>query len=117
MAFCGPDASAATSDGNWTAILALHRALTIHKATRKLTCFRLESVLEMSDITDYFLAHARIATRKARRMRRGTTSRNSQRAVARVYHFLAKEAAYKPNVEYLDDFPAAQLYERKIGSG
>jgi hypothetical protein len=70
----------------------------------------------MSDATDYFLAYARTATRKARRMRRGTSSRNRQRMVARVYHLLAKEAAYEPNVEYLDDFRTAQRFERKIGT-
>jgi hypothetical protein len=37
-------------------------------------------------------------------MRRGTLSRNRQRVVARVYHLLAKEAAYASNVEHLDDF-------------
>lgn len=69
----------------------------------------------MSDITDYFLAHARQATRKARRMRHGTVNRNRQRAVARVYHLLAKEAAYTPNVDRLDDFRSAQRLERRIG--
>jgi hypothetical protein len=69
----------------------------------------------MSDITDYFLAHARSATLRARRMKRGTVSRNRQRVVARVYHLLAKEAAYAPNVHYLDDFRAAQRLEREIG--
>jgi hypothetical protein len=43
----------------------------------------------MSDITDYFLAHARSATLKARRMKRGTVRRSRQRMVARVYHLLA----------------------------
>ena len=69
----------------------------------------------MSDITDYFLAHARQATRKARRMRHGTVNRNRQRVVARVYHLLAKEAAYTPNVDRLDDFRSAQRLERRIG--
>jgi hypothetical protein len=71
----------------------------------------------MSDITDHFLAYARSATRKARRMQRGTSSRRRQRAVARVYHLLAKEAAYGPNVAHLDDFRAAQRLERKIENG
>ncbi len=70
----------------------------------------------MSDVTDYFVAHARSATRKARRMRRGTANRNRQRVVARVYHLLAKEAAYVPSVEYLDDFRMAKQLERQIGS-
>jgi hypothetical protein len=72
---------------------------------------------DVSDITDYFLAHARSATRKARRMRRGTLSRSRQRVIARVYHLLAKEAAYASNVEHLDDFRAARRLERQIGSG
>ena len=67
----------------------------------------------MSDITHYFLAYARSATRRARGMRRGTSSRRRQRAIARVYHLLAKEAAYGPNVAYLEDFRAAQRLERK----
>jgi hypothetical protein len=71
----------------------------------------------VSDITDYFMAHARSATRKARGMRRGTASRTRQRIVARVYHLLAREAAYAPNVEYLDDFRTAQRLERQIGNG
>ena len=70
----------------------------------------------MSDITDYFMAHARSATRKARRLSRGTPNRNRQRVVARVYHLLAKEAAYQSNVAHLEDFRAAQRLERKIGS-
>jgi hypothetical protein len=69
----------------------------------------------VSDITDYFMAYARSATRKARRMRRGTVSRNRQRVVARVYHLLAKEAAYGPNVEHLDDFRAARRFESRTG--
>jgi len=70
----------------------------------------------VSDATDYFLAHARSATRKARRMQRSTVSRRRQRVVARVYHLLAKEAAYAPNVQYLDDFRKAQRLERQIGN-
>lgn len=68
----------------------------------------------MSDITDYFMAHARTATRKARRMPRGTSSRHKQRAVARVYHLLAREAAYVSNIEHLDDFRAARDLEQRI---
>ena len=71
----------------------------------------------MSDSTDYFLSYARSAVRTARRMRRGTQGRNGQRAVARVYHLLAKEAAFAPNLQYLDDFRAAQRLERQIGNG
>jgi hypothetical protein len=69
----------------------------------------------MSDITDYFLAHARSATLKARRMKRGTVRRSRQRMVARVYHLLAKESAYGPNVQYIGDFRAAQRLERRLG--
>jgi len=71
----------------------------------------------MSDSTDYFLSHARSATRKARRMRRGTPARDRQRAVARIYHLLAREAAFTPNLQYLDDFRAARRLERQIGNG
>ncbi|MDQ8729393.1 hypothetical protein [Bradyrhizobium sp. LHD-71] len=69
----------------------------------------------MSDITHYFMAHARSAVRKARGMKRGTSHRNRQRTVARVYHLLAKEAAYTSNVQYLDDFRKIQRLERAIG--
>ena len=47
-------------------------------------------------------------------MRLGTASRYRQRAVARVYHLLAKEAAFTPNLQYLDDFRAAQRLERQV---
>lgn len=67
----------------------------------------------MSDAADYFLAHARSAVRKARRMERGAW-RNRQRLVARVYHLLAKEAAYGPNVAYMDDFRKAKRLERMV---
>jgi hypothetical protein len=67
----------------------------------------------MSDATDYFLAHARSAVRKARRMERGPW-RNRQRRVARVYHLLAKEAAYGPNVAYIDDFRKAKRLDRRL---
>lgn len=57
----------------------------------------------MSDAHHYFLAHAREALTKARAMPRGRI-RHKQRVVARVYHLLAKEAAYTPNLHHLDDF-------------
>ena len=69
----------------------------------------------MSDITHYFLAHARAATRKARDMERGTKLRSRQRTVARVYHLLAKEAAYTSNVDRLEGFRAVKRFERQIG--
>lgn len=50
------------------------------------------ALVRMSDAFDYFLDHARSATRKARTMERGAW-RNRQRRVARVYHLLAKQAA------------------------
>jgi hypothetical protein len=67
----------------------------------------------MSDILHYFMAHARRATLKARGMKRGTALRKRQRTVARVYHLLAKEAAYHSNVEHLDDFRRVQRLEQK----
>jgi hypothetical protein len=68
----------------------------------------------MSDIMHYFLAHARAATRKARNMERGTKLRSRQRTVARVYHLLAKEAAYTSNVERLEEFRAVKRLERRM---
>jgi hypothetical protein len=38
-----------------------------------------------------------------------------QRVVARVYHLLAKEAAYAPNLHHLDDFRKAREVENGIG--
>jgi hypothetical protein len=35
--------------------------------------------------------------------------------VARIYHLLAKEAAYAPSVHHLDDFRAAKQAENDIG--
>jgi hypothetical protein len=67
----------------------------------------------MSDAADYFLAHARSAVRKARRMERGAW-RNRQRLVARVYHLLAKEAAHGSNVAYIEDFRKTKELERQI---
>jgi phosphoribosylformimino-5-aminoimidazole carboxamide ribonucleotide (ProFAR) isomerase len=60
----------------------------------------------MSDAADYFLAHARSAVRKARRMERGAW-RNRQRRVARVYHLLAKQAARGANVARMVDLRQA----------
>ena len=37
-----------------------------------------------------------------------------QRVVARVYHLLAKEAAYAPNFHHIDDFRNARDVERAI---
>lgn len=69
----------------------------------------------MSDAADYLMAYARNATIRARRMRRGSTSRNRQRMAARIYHLLAKEAAFTSNVHHLDDFRAARRLEQSIG--
>jgi len=67
----------------------------------------------MSDAYDYFRAHAIAATRKARALPCGR-DKNKQRVVARVYHLLAREAAYTPNLHHLDDFRAARQLERRI---
>ncbi len=48
-------------------------------------------------------------------MERGTKLRSRQRTVARVYHLLAKEAAYTSNVDRLEDFRAVKRFERQIG--
>jgi hypothetical protein len=69
------------------------------------------------DYLDYLMAHARSATRKARRMRRGTASRNRQRVVAQVYHLLARKAARASNVRHFDEFRAARRLEQQIQSG
>jgi hypothetical protein len=70
----------------------------------------------MSDIAHYFMAHAREATRKARRMGVNTTRRRRQRIVAQVYHLLAMEAACAPNVHRLDDFRSTRKVESQIGT-
>jgi hypothetical protein len=70
-------------------------------------------LIGMSDAADYFLAHARRATRKARGIQRGA-GRARQRLVARIYHLLAKEAAYGPNLAYIEDFRKAQRLERSV---
>jgi hypothetical protein len=67
----------------------------------------------MSDAHHYFLAHAREAIDKARRMPPGHLKRK-QRVVARVYHLLAKEAAYTPNHHYMNDFRKARELESTI---
>jgi hypothetical protein len=67
----------------------------------------------MSDACDYFQAHAVEAARKARRLPFGRM-KQKQRTVARIYHLLAREAAYAPNVHHMDDFRAARKLERQV---
>jgi hypothetical protein len=67
----------------------------------------------MSDAYDYFLAHAVAAVQKARGLPEGPLKRK-QRTVARVYHLLAKEAAYGPNTHHLEDFRAARRIDARI---
>ena len=67
----------------------------------------------MSDAFDYFQAHAVEAVRKARRLPLGRM-KQKQRTVARVYHLLAKEAAYAPNIHHLEDFRAARRLQSQI---
>ncbi len=64
----------------------------------------------MSDSHHYFMAHAREAVLKARQLPIGRV-KAKQRVVARVYHLLAKEAAYAPNLHHIDDFRKAQQAE------
>jgi hypothetical protein len=59
------------------------------------------------------MAHAVRATLKARKMPRGRVKKR-QRAVAKVFHLLAKEAAYAPNLHHLDDFRKAREVENAI---
>lgn len=40
--------------------------------------------------------------------------KQKQRIVARVYHLLAKEAAFKPNVHRMNDFRTARRVERAL---
>jgi hypothetical protein len=68
----------------------------------------------MSDAYDYFKAHANAATRKARALPFGR-DKLKQRVVARIYHLLAREAAFAPNVHHLGEFRAAQRLERQVG--
>jgi hypothetical protein len=70
----------------------------------------------MSDAYDYFRAHAIAAVHKARSLPFGKLKQR-QRTVARVYHLLAKEAAYAPNVHHLDDFRTARRPENQIRQG
>lgn len=67
----------------------------------------------MSDAHHYFPAHAVEAVRKARATPLGRM-KQKQRVVARVYHLLAKEAAFSSNIHHLNDFRAAQRMERNI---
>ena len=67
----------------------------------------------MSDAYHYFHAYAVRAARKARTLPLGRT-RQKQRVVARIYHLLAKEAAFRPNFHRLDDFRSARRLERAI---
>jgi hypothetical protein len=68
----------------------------------------------MSDSHHYFLAHAREAVLKARQLPKGRV-KAKQRVVARVYHLLAKEAAYAPNLHHMDHFRKAREVESAIG--
>jgi hypothetical protein len=67
----------------------------------------------MSDAHHYFMAHAVRATLKARKMPRGRIKKK-QRVAARVYHLLAKEAAYASNLHHMDDFRTAREAENAI---
>lgn len=67
----------------------------------------------VSDAYDYFKAHATAATQKARELPFGR-DKSKQRVVARIYHLLAREAAFAPNIHHLDEFRAAQRLERQI---
>jgi hypothetical protein len=67
----------------------------------------------MSDSHHYFLAHAREAVLKARRLPQGRV-KAKQRVVARVYHLLAKEAAYAPNLHHMGDFRKAREAEDSL---
>ena len=67
----------------------------------------------MSDAFHYFRAHAVWALCKARRMPLGRI-RHLQTVVGRIYHLLTKEAAYGPNLHHMDDFRAAQKFEKSL---
>jgi hypothetical protein len=69
----------------------------------------------MSDSHHYFMAHAREAVIKARKLPKGRVKAR-QRVVARVYHLLAKEAAYATNLHHMDDFRKAREVEGAIGT-
>jgi hypothetical protein len=67
----------------------------------------------MSDAHHYFMAHAVRATLTARRLPPGKM-KFEQRAVARVYHLLAKEAAYAPNFQHMEDFRTARKLDSSL---
>ena len=67
----------------------------------------------MSDAFDYFRAYAVRALCKARSMPRGKM-KHLQLVVGRIYNLLKKEAAYRPNVQHLEDFRAAQKLESSL---
>jgi hypothetical protein len=69
----------------------------------------------MSDAHHYFMAHAIRATLKARKMPRGRIKKK-QRVVARVYHLLAKEAAFAPNLHHMDDSEKPAKSRTPLGS-
>jgi hypothetical protein len=70
----------------------------------------------MSDAVDYFRAYALRALCKAREMPLGRGKR-MQRAIARIYHLLSKEAALGSNLDHLADFRTAQRLERTVDDG
>ena len=59
------------------------------------------------------MAHAVRAALKAREMPRGRIKRK-QRVVARIYHLLAKEAAYTSNLHHMDEFRKAREVKNGI---
>lgn len=67
----------------------------------------------MSDAYDYFRAHAVAAAHKARALPSGR-AKEKQRIVARVYHLLARESAYRPNLHHLEEFRMARRLEQEI---
>jgi hypothetical protein len=69
----------------------------------------------MSDAFHYFRSHAVRALCKARAMPLGRI-RHLQAMAGRIYHLLAKEAAYSPNLHHMDDFRAAQKLEKSLDS-
>ena len=68
----------------------------------------------MFDSHHYFLAHVREAILRARRLPQGR-KKAKQRVLARVYHLLAKEASYAPNLHHLHDFRTAREAEDGLG--
>jgi hypothetical protein len=67
----------------------------------------------MSDAYHYFQAHAIEAVRKARALPFGRT-KQKQRVVARVYHLLARKAAFTPTLHHFGEFRAARRLERAL---